>query len=206
MFLTERYHTSEMSMYELRNAEFESAFAFGKTGENAVLAWLRQKKFSIVPVTNIENTETYGDGKKRGPRVLLPDGEEMIAPDLLVYRAGNVRWVEVKRKSGWVYFHKLGIWETGIDTFMLKKYADLASQSPWPVWMLFIQDNMMTKKQPAGVKTPDRGLYGQDVKSLIRKENQCGTWGGMTYWTPDAFRFLATWDEVMSFVVDHGKG
>lgn len=179
------------------NATFQKQLAFGQIAETYIALWLRRcKGYSILPVYEKE----IQNGK--GPRFFTPE-RELVAPDMLVMRAGEIRWIEAKHKTVFSWYGKGGYWETGIDLHHYKQYLAVAEQHPWKVWLLFLhQSDCPDPRDIERWSAPPRcptGLYGGSLDYLkTRISHTDPRWGrsGMVYWAHQTLKPLATLDEV----------
>lgn len=169
---------------------FSDFLAVGQIGEGEIARWLRRKGWMVLPVYEKE----IDTGK--GPRLFIPDGE-LIAPDLLTFRPGKTLWVEAKSKTGFAWYRKGQTWTTGIDLRHYEHYQEVAQQTPWDVWLLFLQRGGPTKDCP--YKESPSGLYGNNLKHLVANEDhRSDRWGrwGMVYWSIKDLQLLCPLHEV----------
>ncbi|GIV81802.1 MAG: hypothetical protein KatS3mg051_1156 [Anaerolineae bacterium] len=176
---------------------FREQLRIGQIGESEIASWLRSRGFTILPVYEKE----LDTGK--GPRLFLPQ-RQLIAPDMLCYRAGDTLWIEAKHKTVFSFYGKTRDWVTGIDLRHYEDYLAIDEVSPWPVWLLFLHKSYVT--DPRDVQrwnAPPRcptGLYGRHIRNLrqIESHRSC-LWGssGMVYWRHTDLHLLATVDEVV---------
>lgn len=173
----------------MATAAFTRNLASGKVGESLIACWLRSKGYNIMPVYEIEIPQ----GK--GPRLYATTGE-LIAPDMLVFGCNRVRWVEAKHKEAFSWHRITGRWVTGIDLTHYEHYLRVAQISPWPVWLMFLQQGGQAKDSPPNSPS---GLFGGDLTRLSENENhRFGGYGkgGMVYWAHETLQRLAAMDEV----------
>jgi len=177
----------------MAQVSFDEQLRFGKVGESKIAQWLLGRGYSVLPVYEKE----MHTGK--GP-VLYSGPAHLIAPDMLAYKGGNVKWIEAKTKSGFTWHRISQRWVTGIDLRHYRDYLRVAESSPWPIWILFLHlDPHGAKDTPmeyAG-KSPT-GLFGNDLSLLSKNENHRHShWGtsGMVYWARESLRLLA-WDKL----------
>lgn len=188
---------------------FEESLAYGQIGESRIAKWLMWKceGCSILPVYEKE----IDTGK--GPRIFRLDGD-IVAPDMLAFSPqfrDPVIWIEAKHKTVFTWHRITERWTTGIDLKHYEHYQEVAKQSEWPVWLLFLHV----------CGTPDRkdleredgvcpsacpvGLFGGHLSELAEKENhRHASWGpsGMVYWAHETLIRLASLDEVEQAVVE----
>lgn len=162
---------------------FHRKLQFGKTGESLIAQWLRKRGHTVLPVYE----KIIDEGK--GPQLFLPDGC-LVAPDMLIYKGRNALWVEAKHKTAFTYHRITRRMVTGIDLNHYKDYLLVDDQSPWPVWLLFLQQGGQAKDSPPS----PAGLFGNTLDALRVCENhRHQNWGksGMVYWAIENLRLLA---------------
>ena len=160
----------------------------GIVGETKIANWFKRKGYSILPVYEVE----MDSGK--GPRLLTPT-RSLIAPDMVVYKGDKCYWIEAKHKTAFSWHRLTGKWVTGIDIKHYEHYCEIDSNSPWHVWLLFLQRGGQAKDSPGS----PAGLYGNTLKRLRQCENhRHANWGkhGMVYWAIDNLMLIAELDEV----------
>jgi len=167
-------------------ATFNESLAYGQVGESLIARWLRKREYWVLPVYEKE----IDTGK--GPRLFLPVGQ-LIAPDLIALKpaTGAAFWIEAKHKSAFTWHRLTEQWVTGIDLRHYADYLRICDQSPWPIWLLFLQRAGQAKDSPAGCPT---GLYGGDLAFLRQHEHhRHDNWGrgGMVYWAEGDLKKLA---------------
>ena len=168
----------------MSSVDFRDKLQFGKTAESAIAAWLRGKGYAVVPVY-----ETLVDTGK-GPQVFAPDGE-LVAPDMLVFKGDQALWIEAKHKTAFAWNRARQIWVTGIDLRHYEDYCKVDDTSPWPVWLLFLQQGGQAKDSPGNSPA---GLFGKPLSYLRTHENhRSELWGrsGMVYWAHESLKLLA---------------
>lgn len=162
--------------------QFSRQLKVGQMGESAIALWLRGRGWAVLPVYDVE-IET---GK--GPRLFAPTGQ-LIAPDMLVYRANEVLWIEAKHKTAFSWHRISGQWVTGIDLRHYAHYCEIEDLSPWPVWLIFLHRGGQAKDSPPSPS----GLFGNRLCVLRKSENHRSEKygrGGMVYWAMTALRQL----------------
>lgn len=168
---------------------FAKQLDWGQAGESAIARWLRKRGNTVLPVYE----KIIDNGK--GPRLFMPD-RVLIAPDLLVLRTQDAYWVEAKRKRAFTWHRITRQWVTGIDLHHYRDYCQVDECSPFPVWLLFLQEDGQAKDSPGNSPT---GLFGNRLSILKRCVHHThSNWGssGMVYWDVSALRFLATLKDV----------
>lgn len=171
--------------------KFSEQLKRGQIGEGRIAAWLRGRGWSVLPVYDIE----IDTGK--GPRVFTPDAQ-LIAPDILAFRAGDILWIEAKRKSVFTWHRITSRWVTGIDLHHYSQYLKVADLVEWPVWLLFLHENSSHPSRPNEPWPCPTGLFGGSLKKLAKNENhRHENWGrsGMVYWSVDVLSKIAEVDE-----------
>jgi len=169
---------------------FDARLSFGKAGESHIAMYFRGRGFGVLPV--YEKTDT----EKKGPQIFLPVGS-LISPDLLVFRNDRVFWIEAKHKTAFSWHRMTSQWVTGIDRRHFSEYLQVAQQTPWPVWLVFLHIGGAAKDSPT--ESP-AGLFGNDIRKLALSINhQHDGWGasGMVYWAIDSLILIAPLSAVM---------
>lgn len=164
---------------------FEASLDVGRVGESVISLWFREKGYSVLPVYEVE----MHTGK--GPRLFAPR-TQLIAPDMLVFRAKDAYWIEAKHKSAFTWHRKTGRWTTGIDLHHYADYCAIDDMATWPVWLLFVQRGGRAKGDS---EDSPAGLFGNKLSILRECENhRHSNWGtsGMVYWSIDSLELLAT--------------
>lgn len=170
------------------------SFAFGQAGESIIANYFKYKNYLVLPVYE----KILDTGK--GPQIFSLSGN-LIAPDLFVFgqKQEKVWWIEAKHKSAFTWHRITGRWTTGIDIRHYADYLKVQEQTPWPVWLLFLQRDGCAKDTPEG-KIGPTGLYGGSLEYLKENENhRHDNWGpsGMVYWSEETLRKIAELDEVL---------
>jgi hypothetical protein len=171
-------------------SDFASALRYGRAGESLIAEWFKRRGYCVLPAYE----KIISEGK--GPQLYMANGKALIAPDLLVFSARNVLWIEAKHKTAFTWHRITGRWVTGIDLKHYEDYCKVADGTPWPVWLLFLHEGGMAKDSPADSPA---GLFGESLAHLRQHENhRHGNWGrgGMAYWSDGTLRRLATLDEM----------
>lgn len=184
---------------------FENALQFGSVAEGLISAWLQSRGNSIMPAYQIEKSS----GK--GPQLFSSDGD-FVAPDMLVFNANGIMWVEAKHKTHFTWHRVTSRWTTGIDMRHYHDYFMVEKQTKLPVWLMFFHGDSRPSADDIAHRCPPEcptGLFGAKLFDLVVSENhrsprfdatRVGVVGhgrsGMVYWAPDAFKLLATCAEV----------
>ena len=175
----------------MQTVGFDAKLKHGQMGESLIARWLKSKGWAVLPVYEVE----IGTGK--GPRLFTPQ-RQLAAPDMLIYKANKALWIEAKHKTAFSLHRKTGQWVTGIDIRHYEHYCAIEDESPWPVWLLFLQRGGKAKDSPD--ESP-AGLYGNELCALRLTEShrwsQYGH-GGMVYWTEFSLKRLATLEELLT--------
>ena len=133
--------------------------------------------------------ETEGEEYK-GPRLLMARGRDLVAPDMLAFRAGRILWIEAKHKTVFSWHRKTSRWVTGIDMHQYSQYQQVAKVHPIPLWLLFLHQQSVSD----GPGPCPTGLYGQRIDVLKGCENhRHENWGksGMVYWGESSLKKMA---------------
>lgn len=157
---------------------FVKQLAVGQVGESAISKWLQSEGFTVLPAYEIEQQHF------KGPRLFTAE-LDLIAPDMLVFNARKVLWVEAKTKSAFTWHRISQTWQTGIDRRHWLDYVRVDQQTPWRVWVLFLhRAGVLAKDTPIGMTSPS-GLFGNSVEILARSihhESENHGPSGMVYW------------------------
>src|SRR3972149_6947123 len=158
------------------NDNFYDHLSFGKAAESLIARYFMRCGYVINPIYEI----IINEGK--GPQ-LFTMARSLVAPDLLITKPDHLTaWIEAKHKTGFTWHRITGRWVTGIDLRHYEDYLRVEEITPWPVWLLFLQEGGQTKDSP--VDSP-AGLFGNGLHFLRQNENhRSGKWGksGMVYW------------------------
>jgi hypothetical protein len=168
---------------------FSESLDYGQVGESLIARWMRRRGNFVLPVYEKE----IDTGK--GPRLFAPNGQR-IAPDMLVFGGPLPKWVEAKHKTAFSWHRLTARWVTGIDLRHYQDYLLVDDETPFPVWLLFLQRGGHAKDSP--VDSPS-GLFGNSLSHLRENENhRHGNWGpsGMVYWAIKDLRKMATLEDV----------
>lgn len=177
----------------------------GDVGESLIAQWFMSRGHSVLPVYQLEKQT----GK--GPQLFCCD-RSLVAPDMVLFAADKVVWVEAKHKTVFTWHRKTERWTTGIDLRHYKEYIEVMKRTTHPVWLMFFHSS----KQPSandlrhGCPTEcPTGLFGKPLSILIEEENHrspcldysrsgCTGHGrtGMVYWAHESLQLLATKQEV----------
>ena len=190
----------------LAHDKFQRQLAFGQIAETDIALWLMHRGGVVLPIYDIE----YDTGK--GPRMFLVD-RSLVAPDLLVFSRGSLKWIEAKHKSvftwHWTSARKgkseVECWQTGIDQHHYRQYLEVEKVSGVPIWLLFFHitstpdsRDLNRSEWPCPEKCPV-GLFGAPLKELSECVHHTDwRWGrhGMVYWMSSSLRLIATLEEV----------
>lgn len=177
---------------------FQQQYEYGKAAESCIARWLMRRGFSVLPV--YEKIITEG----KGPQLFSTDGD-FIAPDMLVIKSSReVLFVEAKHKNAFSWHRKTQRFVTGIDWHHYQDYQKVAKKTGIPLWILFLQEGGIAKDAPLTHSNSPRGLFGNEIEILIKKQNHChGNWGrfGMVYWAIESdggvLRQIASYEDVV---------
>ena len=176
----------------MSSQEFEAKLGFGLAGESVIARFLRGRGNAVLPAYE----KIIDTGK--GPRLFMPNGV-LVAPDFLVWKGMRALWIEAKSKTAFTWYRIGERWTTGIDLRHYRDYLNVAYQSPFPIWVLFLQGFGTAKDSPPNMPLPQPGLYGNDLLYLRDHEShQSDNWGksGMVYWSVDDLRLVARYDGI----------
>lgn len=166
---------------------FRESLAIGKVGESQIAKGFLGKGYCVLPVYEKEVQEF------KGPVLFMPEGQQAIAPDMLVMKNEKVMWIEAKHKSASSWHRKTGRWVTGIDIRHYLDYLEIQKLISLPIWLMFLHKEGIAKDTPLNMKSSS-GLFGNSLKFLMENENhRHDNWGrsGMVYWAIDKLRFIA---------------
>lgn len=186
---------------------FEQQLAVGKVAEGLIAQWLMARGNAVLPVYEIEKS----CGK--GPQLFSREAER-VAPDMVVFAANGVTWVEAKHKSVFTWHRNTKQWTTGIDLRHYGDYMHVAKQTRLPVWLMFFHRDNMPSEADRRAGCPEHcptGLFGGDLFGLVLTENHrapaldlnrdgCVGHGrsGMVYWAHKDLRMLASREQVFA--------
>lgn len=167
----------------------------GKIGESAIAKWFQKKGYNVLPVYEKEIHE----GK--GPTLFSAHGEQIICPDMLVFKQGKIFFAEAKHKSAFTWHRITKRWVTGIDLRHYFDYLKIQNNSYGiDVNLLFLHREGVAKDTPQGMFSPT-GLFGRSLDFLKNNENhRHENWGktGMVYWSRESLNLLAELREVLN--------
>ncbi len=171
---------------------FEDKLKEGLLGEGSISKWFLRKGYSVLPAYEVE----INHGK--GPRLFTQD-EVLISPDLLIFNASRIMWIEAKTKSAFTWHRLSKTWQTGIDLRHWRHYLCVATRTPFPVWILFLhKPNGKAIDTPEGMVSPS-GLFGNNISELkdhIHHTSFLHGPSGMAYWTISSLKKIANYQEV----------
>lgn len=184
---------------------FDSALKKGKLAEGWIAKWLIARGHHVMPAYEIEVSEF------KGPQLFTPDGE-FVSPDLLVFKANGIVWVEAKHKSVFSWYRKGQRWTTGIDYHHYTHYKMVGEKTGLPVYLAFFHrektPNVIDQIHDCPAECPT-GLFIGDITYLSKTEShrsppksssRAGLVGhgrhGMVYWADTALTKVATCREV----------
>ena len=110
--------------------------------------------------------------------LLLGFGVQIIAPDMLTWRAGVPLWVEVKDKDSATWHRKSSQWQTGLDVRSLRAYQQVADRTKIDVCVWFVHRGLARDDDPVGLRQPE-GVYTGRISALDTRARE---FGGMAYW------------------------
>jgi len=165
-------------------SNFKLTLSQGKTGETEIANWLMNRGNHILPIYEI------AENQFKGPSLYASDGSDVIAPDMLVFSNGVIRFIEAKHKNAFSWYRTKGIWTTGIDKKHFYEYLKIRELLDIPVWILFLHKGGTAKDSPPS----PAGLYGNDIdilRNCIDHESDKHGLYGMVYWNKDSLKYLA---------------
>ena len=175
---------------------FQQSLSRGKIGESAISTWLNRRGFHCLPVYEKEISE------HKGPTLFCASGEQLVLPDILVFKDKSIYWVEAKHKTAFTWHRITSRWVTGIDLRHYEEYMKVQALNPhWEIWLFFLHRRGVAKDTPDGLVSPS-GLFGHKLNYLSKNENhRHGNWGsrGMVYWACETLRKIA---EIEEFTFD----
>lgn len=158
---------------------FADTLKIGKIGESKIALWFQGRGYNVLPVYE----KQINEGK--GPVLFTSTSENLICPDMLVFKGSKVFWIEAKHKTAFSWHRKTERWVTGIDKRHYQDYLKVAENlCGWPVYLIFLHEQGIAKDTPAGMESPT-GLFGEDLNYLKKHINHThDNWGrtGMVYW------------------------
>jgi hypothetical protein len=171
---------------------FEEKLKEGLLGEGEISKWFISRGYSVLPAYEVE----LNHGK--GPRLFTKEGT-LISPDLLVFNASRILWIEAKTKSAFTWHRLSRTWQTGIDRKHWGHYLCVAARTPFPVGILFLhKPNCTAKDTPEGMVSPS-GLFGNNIASLKDSVHHTSCLhgpSGMVYWTLGNLKKIAEYNDV----------
>lgn len=168
---------------------FRQNLKMGRLGESLIAKWFNRRGFTVLPVYEIE----INTGK--GPQLFTP-AQQLIAPDIFIFRADDCYWIEAKHKTAFSWHRISSQWVTGIDLRHYQDYCKVDEVTPWPVWLLFLHKGGQAKDSPPNSPA---GLFGNTLEHLREHENhRSEKWGhsGMVYWSINDLKLLADLEEL----------
>jgi len=167
---------------------FSHQLQIGKVGESLIAKWFQCRGYNILPVYEKEISEN------KGPVLFSAEGENIICPDMLVFKKDKILWIEAKHKTAFTWHRISRKWVTGIDLNHYRHYQRVATNlSGWPVYLMFLHKMGTAKDTPDGLISPS-GLFGEELLFLSQHENHRHmNWGksGMVYWNSDTLKKYA---------------
>src|SRR6266446_818538 len=169
-----------MQVHKLGKA-FQETFRFGEDGENVIANFLIDSGWHVLPVYEKEG------GDFKGPRVYTAERTELVAPDILSFRNGKIRWVEAKHKTVFTWHRLSKQWVTGIDRHHWKQYQRIFDLIGYELWILFLHKESIPDDRDlryCNGQSPV-GLFGNSIENLkmtINHEHNNHGKTGMIYW------------------------
>lgn len=157
------------------NVSFEDRLAQERKTEKLIAAWFMSRGWFILPVYD------YSEQDKKAPKLTAFDVvNSLVTPDLLIARDGDLKWVEIKRKTEAVFYRKAKQWRTGIAKRLWRDYQDVEKLSGQEVWLVFIHE--------------DRDeVVGAHIAKLtpIDQEHNLSGYSNMVYFWLEEFKLIA---------------
>jgi hypothetical protein len=167
-----------------RDDEFRRKLALGNRFEVMVAAWLKSRRFYLLPVYDYS-----GLGANKAPKLeaQTPYGS-LVLPDLLVARDGGVKFVEVKYKDRADWTRITQRFETGINLRLWLHYRKVQVVSGIPVWLMFVHQQ----------EDEIRGGWIDDLAALKPRKYEGQKMGrsGMVFFPWDGLKRQATLSEI----------
>jgi len=173
---------------------FKESLIIGKTGESKIAKWIISDGGQVLPVYEI------AENQYKGP-ALYCEGTTLVAPDILMFKKGELRWVEVKTKSSFSWHRKTERFVTGIDLHHYADYLKVKDVTNTQLWLLFLQGLGIAKDTPDDKMAPT-GLFGGEISDLKQNENhRHDNWGkhGMVYWAVDKLLKISNYEDIDRF-------
>ena len=174
---------------------FEQNFATGQLGESLISRWLQGRGHAVFPAYQIE----HQTGK--GPQLFAASGD-LVLPDLLAFRAGEIKWFEAKHKTCFTWHRISRRWTTGVDLRHYEEYQEVAHRTSLPVWLLVFHPNARPSENDLAYGCPAEcptGLFGNDIQILTdcesHRSDRHGR-SGMVYWAHESLRLVAQAEEL----------
>ena len=174
---------------------FEQNFATGQLGESLISRWLQGRGHAVFPAYQIE----HQTGK--GPQLFAASGD-LVLPDLLAFRAGEIKWFEAKHKTCFTWHRISRRWTTGVDLRHYEEYQEVAHRTSLPVWLLFFHPKARPSENDLAYGCPAEcptGLFGNDIQILTdcesHRSDRHGR-SGMVYWAHESLRLVAQAEEL----------
>ncbi len=170
---------------------FKEFLIIGKTGESKIAKWIISNGGQVLPVYEISENQFKGPA-------LYYEGGTLVAPDMLTFKKGELRWIEVKTKSSFSWHRNTERFVTGIDLHHYADYLKVKEITKTQLWLLFLQGQGVAKDTPEGKISPT-GLFGGEISDLKQNENhRHGNYGksGMVYWSHDVLTKFCELNEI----------
>lgn len=126
---------------EQSREDFRKLLAFGAEGEKEVSVYLINKGYKVLPLYQFDPDTTP---------LIIGKTNNLISPDLTIFKNGKAHFIEVKNKNRWVEF--AGVRETGCDFKLYSHYKELSKNTGIELYLIF---NHVTNKP--------KGFYSVDI-------------------------------------------
>ena len=178
---------------------FKDSLRNGFIGESIITKWLNTNGYDVLPAYEI------GESIGKGPRLFTATQGQLITPDLLVFKDGDVCcWVEAKTKSAFTWHRKTKSFQTGIDLKYWNDYLKVREQIKFNLNLFFLhKEGNAAKDTPSGEKSPSGLYFGEinDLRETIDHEHpNCGS-SGMVYWQEKDLTKLCDYEDVLKLSI-----
>lgn len=121
---------------EQKSVSFDEQYKFGQEGEIEISNTFKNKGFMILPVWQFT---------KDSAPVLYGKNQDLILPDMVIFKHLECAFVEAKRKRQYVHYE--GGKETGISYRLYKQYMAIHFYTGLDVLVAFLQE----EEEPTGM-------------------------------------------------------
>ncbi len=148
---------------------FETQLAHAREWEKKVARWAARRGWYVLPAYDYA-----GKGESKAPKLVSPDGNDLVLPDLVCFRNAGLRWLEVKWKRRAALYRATGELVTGISLRLFKHYCQIEERVAGEVFVVFLHED-------------EREVRGDSLNNLrayvshVYKGPKMGR-GGMVFW------------------------